>query len=55
VSSHASPFHPTGAKHFIEALRGVGYTGPLRIEREAGNQRLIDVQAAVETLRSAAV
>jgi L-ribulose-5-phosphate 3-epimerase len=39
---------------FLQALRGVGYTGPLCIEREAGNQRLIDVQAAVEALKQAA-
>lgn len=43
-----------GAARFLQALKGVGYTGPLCIEREAGNQRLIDVQAAVEALRTAA-
>jgi sugar phosphate isomerase/epimerase len=38
-------------KAFIDALHGVGYRGPLCIEREAGNQRLVDVKFAVETLR----
>ncbi len=36
---------------FIDALHGVGYRGPLCIEREAGNQRLADVKFAVETLK----
>jgi sugar phosphate isomerase/epimerase len=40
-------------KRFIEALHGVGYRGPLCIEREAGSQRLADVKFAVETLRKA--
>jgi L-ribulose-5-phosphate 3-epimerase len=39
---------------FLQALRGVGYTGPLCIEREAGNQRLADVKTAVEALKQAA-
>ena len=43
-----------GVARFLQALKGVGYTGPLCIEREAGTQRLIDVQAAVEALRTAA-
>jgi sugar phosphate isomerase/epimerase len=43
-----------GAARFLQALKGTGYTGPLCIEREAGTQRLIDVQAAVEALRTAA-
>src|SRR4051794_36606369 len=38
-------------KAFIDALHGVGYRGPLCIEREAGNQRLVDVKFAVETLK----
>jgi sugar phosphate isomerase/epimerase len=42
------------AKAFIDALHGVGYRGPLCIEREAGNQRLADVKFAVETLRKVA-
>lgn len=41
-------------KAFIDALHGVGYRGPLCIEREAGNQRLADVKFAVETLKKAA-
>jgi sugar phosphate isomerase/epimerase len=40
-------------KGFIAALHGVGYRGPLCIEREAGSQRLADVKFAVETLRKA--
>jgi L-ribulose-5-phosphate 3-epimerase len=39
------------ARAFIDALHGVGYRGPLCIEREAGNQRLADVKFAVETLK----
>jgi L-ribulose-5-phosphate 3-epimerase len=35
---------------FLAALRAVGYTGPLVIEREAGNERLADVKYAMETL-----
>jgi sugar phosphate isomerase/epimerase len=41
-------------KAFVGALHEVGYTGPLCIEREAGNQRLADVKFAVESLRKAA-
>ncbi len=41
-------------KEFLRALRDAGYTGPLAIEREAGEQRLADVKIAVQTLRSAA-
>jgi sugar phosphate isomerase/epimerase len=41
-------------REFLSALRDAGYTGPLVIEREAGNQRLADVKTAIETLRSAA-
>jgi sugar phosphate isomerase/epimerase len=41
-------------KAFLSALHDVGYTGPLCIEREAGNQRLVDVKFAVESLRNAA-
>ena len=42
------------ARAFIDALHGVGYRGPLCIEREAGKQRLADVKFAVETLRKVA-
>lgn len=41
-------------KEFLLALKGVGYTGPLAIEREAGTQRLADVKVAIEALRHAA-
>ena len=36
---------------FIRALRSVNYTGPLVIEREAGDDRLGDVRYAIETLQ----
>ena len=39
---------------FLKALRAIGYQGPLAIEREAGNNRLADVLAAVETLTAIA-
>jgi sugar phosphate isomerase/epimerase len=42
-----------GPRRFIDALHGVGYHGPLCIEREAGNQRLADVKFAVESLKKA--
>ncbi len=38
-------------KAFVRALKAVGYTGPLVIEREAGEQRRADVKAAIEALR----
>lgn len=40
-------------KDFLRALHDVGYTGPLVIEREAGEQRLADCRTAIETLRVA--
>ncbi len=40
-------------KQFLGALKAAGYTGPLVIEREAGDQRLVDVATAIETLRAA--
>ena len=40
-------------KEFLLALKGAGYAGPLVIEREAGTQRLADVQFAVQTLKKA--
>lgn len=36
---------------FIEALQGIGYDGPLVIEREAGEDRMGDVGYAIETLQ----
>ena len=39
---------------FLDALSNAGYTGPLAIEREAGNNRLTDVATAVESLKAAA-
>jgi len=38
---------------FLGALRDAGYTGPLAIEREAGNDRMGDVRIAIESLRKA--
>jgi len=43
-----------GPARFLEALRRIGYRGPLAIEREAGDQRVADVKAAVDALRNAA-
>jgi sugar phosphate isomerase/epimerase len=43
-----------GARRFLAALKAAGYTGPLIIEREAGEHRLGDVAAAVAALRAAA-
>lgn len=43
-----------GAKRFVDALKRAGYTGPLVIEREAGTDRLGDVQKAIDTLRQLA-
>jgi sugar phosphate isomerase/epimerase len=40
-------------KDFLRALHDVGYTGPLVIEREAGEQRLADCKTAIETLKEA--
>jgi L-ribulose-5-phosphate 3-epimerase len=36
---------------FLRALGDADYTGPLVIEREAGNERLLDVQRAIQTLQ----
>jgi len=41
-------------KRFLDALHAVNYTGPLCIEREAGNQRLTDVKTAIQVLQSLA-
>ena len=41
-------------REFLRALHEVGYTGPLVIEREAGENRLEDVRAAVRSLQQAA-
>jgi sugar phosphate isomerase/epimerase len=41
-------------EQFLLALREVGYTGPLAIERESGKRRLEDVRTAIETLRKIA-
>jgi sugar phosphate isomerase/epimerase len=42
-------------REFLTALKSVGYTGPLVIEREAGETRMADIAFAIETLRKAAV
>ncbi|HEY8749632.1 MAG TPA: sugar phosphate isomerase/epimerase, partial [Tepidisphaeraceae bacterium] len=41
------------ATGFLKALHDVEYTGPIAIEREAGDQRLKDVQTAITTLNDA--
>ena len=43
-----------GPKRFLAALDRAGYSGPLAIEREAGDQRVADVRAAIEALSAAA-
>jgi sugar phosphate isomerase/epimerase len=42
-----------GPARFLEAMKGVGYGGPLAVEREAGSARLADVGTAIESLRNA--
>jgi len=41
-------------REFLRALKDAGYTGPLCIEREAGDQRAEDIALAIETLKKAA-
>jgi len=43
-----------GPQRFLAALHRIDYRGPLVIEREAGIQRMTDVRAAIEALKSAA-
>jgi L-ribulose-5-phosphate 3-epimerase len=43
-----------GSGDFLKALDAIGYGGPLVIEREAGNDRVGDVQIAIESIRHAA-
>ena len=38
---------------FLAPFKQAGYTGPLAIEREAGNNRMTDVATAIEALRTA--
>lgn len=38
---------------FLKALHSIGYTGPLVIEREAGENHAGDVREAIEALRAA--
>lgn len=40
---------------FLRALREIGYSGPLAIEREAGDSRVKDVRTAIASLSTAAV
>jgi sugar phosphate isomerase/epimerase len=41
-----------GAADFLSALKHAGYRGPLAIEREAGSNRVADVQTAIEAIRA---
>lgn len=41
-----------GPKRFLDALHAIHYTGPLAIEREAGNDRMGDVRKGIEALRA---
>ncbi len=43
-----------GPKRFLNALKEIGYAGPLVIEREAGDDRVGDVQKGINALRAAA-
>jgi len=40
---------------FLQTLKQIGYTGPLAIEREAGNLRMDDVRTAIQTIKNAKV
>jgi len=42
-----------GPAAFLGALKEIGYTGPLAIEREAGSTRLDDVRKAIEVIENA--
>lgn len=42
-----------GPKRFLDALDAIDYTGPLVIEREAGDERMTDVRTAIESLQAA--
>src|SRR5688500_3394680 len=41
-------------KDFLRALKDVGFTGSMAIEREAGENRMKDIAFAIETLKKAA-
>jgi L-ribulose-5-phosphate 3-epimerase len=41
-----------GVERFLDALDEINYTGVLSIEREAGNDRMGDIRAAIQTLRA---
>jgi sugar phosphate isomerase/epimerase len=41
-----------GPKRFLDALKAIHYTGPLAIEREAGDDRMGDVRKAIEAIKS---
>ncbi|HEX8913268.1 MAG TPA: sugar phosphate isomerase/epimerase family protein [Humisphaera sp.] len=43
------------AVEFLKALKAVGYTGPLALEREAGDNRVGDIASGIETIRKATV
>jgi len=42
-----------GPAAFLNALKEIGYEGPLAIEREAGSTRLEDVRKAIEAIKKA--
>jgi L-ribulose-5-phosphate 3-epimerase len=42
-----------GPRRFLDALEAIHYTGPLAIEREAGEARMDDVRRAIDAIRSA--
>jgi len=41
-----------GSQEFLTALKEIGYTGALAIERESGSDRLGDMRLAAERLAS---
>jgi sugar phosphate isomerase/epimerase len=46
----AWPTGEVGGAEFLKALEGTGFAGALAIEREAGDDRLGDIKAAIEAL-----
>jgi sugar phosphate isomerase/epimerase len=38
------------AKDFLDALKGIGFNGAIAVEREAGDQRAVDIATAIQRL-----
>jgi L-ribulose-5-phosphate 3-epimerase len=43
-----------GVSAFLKALKEVGYTGPLALEREADDNRLGDIAKGIEAIKGTA-